>query len=166
MINLRGLNCHIKKMTFRMPTIKDVSQSIRRRDWASTIDLKDAYLHVPIAKDHRRFVRFWWDGKSFQFRRLPLGLSFAPRTFTQLTLPTVTLCRARGIRLIAYLDDFLVLAGRSCTDIPIWCWIFWTRRDSRGTLKNVTSHPGRDSTIWVFNGIPGSFVSFSLRTRS
>ena len=76
-IDLRGLNCYIKKRTFRISTIKDVSQSIRRGDWASTINLKDAYLLVPIAKDHRRLLRFWWAGKSFQFRRLPLGLSSA-----------------------------------------------------------------------------------------
>ena len=33
-----------------MATLKDVSQSIRKGDWAATIDLKDAYLYVPIAR--------------------------------------------------------------------------------------------------------------------
>ena len=33
-----------------MATLKDVSQSIRKGDWAATIDLKDAYLHVPIVR--------------------------------------------------------------------------------------------------------------------
>ena len=47
--------------------------------------MKDAYLHVPIASEHRRFLRFWWRGNKFQFRRLPFGLSSAPRTFTRLT---------------------------------------------------------------------------------
>ena len=57
---------------------------------------------------HRRFIGFWWQGRSFQFRRLPF--SSAPRTFTTISLPVVGMCRAKGIRLIAYLDDFLVLA--------------------------------------------------------
>ena len=57
-INLSGLNRYIKKKPFRMATLKDVSQSLRQGDWAATIDLKDAYLHVPIAKEHRRFLRF------------------------------------------------------------------------------------------------------------
>ena len=48
----------------------------------------------------------------YQFRRLPFSLSSAPRTFTRVTLPLVTLCRTQGIRIIVYLDDFLVL-GRS-----------------------------------------------------
>ena len=41
---------YTKKRTFMMATLKDVFQSIRKRDWAATIDPKDAYLHVPIAR--------------------------------------------------------------------------------------------------------------------
>ena len=41
-INLSGLNVYIKKKTFRMASLKDVSQSLCRGDWAATIDLKDA----------------------------------------------------------------------------------------------------------------------------
>ena len=33
-----------------MATLKDVSQSIKKGDWAATIDLKDASLHVPFAR--------------------------------------------------------------------------------------------------------------------
>ena len=77
-----------------MATLEDVSQTLGQGDWASK---------------HRRFLRFCWGGKEYQFRRLPFGLSSAPRTFTRLILPLVTLCRAKGV---VYLDDFLVL-GRS-----------------------------------------------------
>ena len=108
-INLSGLNLYIQKKTFRIASLKDVSQTLRKGDWAVTIDLKDAYLHVPIASEHRRFLRFWWRGNKFQFRRHLFGLSSAPQTFTRLTWPLVTLCRANGVRVIVYLDDFLVL---------------------------------------------------------
>ena len=57
-INLSGLNVYIKNKTFRMASLKDVSQSLRSGDWAATIDLKDAHLHVPMAAQHRRFLRF------------------------------------------------------------------------------------------------------------
>ena len=33
-----------------LATLKDVSQSIRKGDWAATIDLKDASHHVPFAR--------------------------------------------------------------------------------------------------------------------
>ena len=55
-------------------------------------------------KGHKRFIRFI----SFQFRQPPF--SPAPRTFTTISLLVVDMCRATGIRLIAYFDNFLVLA--------------------------------------------------------
>jgi hypothetical protein len=39
-----------------------VRQTIRPRDWAASIDLKDAYFHVPIAKDARKYLQFGWRG--------------------------------------------------------------------------------------------------------
>ena len=100
-INLRGLNLYTKKRTFMMTTFKDVSQSIRKGDWVATIDLKDAYLHVSIARVTEGLSGS--GGKAQVF-------SFAPRTITTISLPVVAMCRAKGIRLIAYLDNFLVLA--------------------------------------------------------
>ena len=65
---------------------------------------------------HKRFIGFWWQDRSFQFRRLPF--SSATRTFTTISRPVVAMCRAKGIRLIAYLDDFLVLARNGRQLIP------------------------------------------------
>jgi len=34
-------------------------------DWMCTVNLKDAYLSVPIAEKHRKFLRFVWEGTTF-----------------------------------------------------------------------------------------------------
>lgn len=86
-----------------------VAQAIRPGNFAISLDLKDAYLHVPIAKRYRKFLRFVFKGKAFQFKVLPFGLS-APRTFTKLTRVIIIHCRSLGLRLIIYLDDSLLLA--------------------------------------------------------
>ena len=39
------------------------------------LDLKDAYLTVPIHSEHKWFLRFTCQGKHFQFRTLPFGLN-------------------------------------------------------------------------------------------
>ena len=83
-----------------MTTIKEVGQSIRQSDWSITIDLQDAFLHVPVYRDYRRFLRFSWNKKIYQFRRLPLGLTSSPQVFTDITTPLVEYCRIRGIRVI------------------------------------------------------------------
>ena len=110
-INLKPLNQYIRKKPFRMTTLKEVGQSIRQGDWSITIDLQDAFLHVPMHKDYRRFPRFSWNEKIYQFCRLPFGLTSFPQVFTDITTPLVEFCRIRGIRVIFYLDDILVLAS-------------------------------------------------------
>ena len=47
-IDLTLLNQYIKKQPFKMETVKSVQKSILIIHWAVSIDLTDAYLHVPI----------------------------------------------------------------------------------------------------------------------
>lgn len=70
------------------------------------LDLKDAYLTVPIHPSHWRFLRFHWQGKVYEYAALPFGLATAPRLFTMPVLANLT---SGGVRLIGYLDDFLVM---------------------------------------------------------
>ena len=75
-INLKKLNAaHLDTPHFRMETPQDVRQAIRPGDWAASIDLKDAYFHVSIAMEARKYLRFGWRGRLFQFYVLPFGLS-------------------------------------------------------------------------------------------
>ena len=53
-------------------------------DWMCTIDLKDAYFGVAIAPVHRKYLRFVWNKKLFQFKAMPFGLSSAPKVYTKL----------------------------------------------------------------------------------
>ena len=46
----------------------------------------------------------------FQFCRLPFGLTSSPQVFTDVTRPLMEECRLRGIRVIFYLNDILILA--------------------------------------------------------
>ena len=41
--------------SFKMPTLKNVGQLIQQGDFAFSIDLRDAYLHIPIVKHHHHF---------------------------------------------------------------------------------------------------------------
>ena len=75
-INLKKLNAaHLDTPHFRMETPSDVRNTIRPGDWAVSIDLKDAYFHVPIAQDARKYLQFGWRGRLYQFCVLPFGLS-------------------------------------------------------------------------------------------
>jgi hypothetical protein len=92
-----------------METLSTVLQSLTVGWWAASIDLKDAYLHVPIHKDHRRFLQFVYKETVYQFRCLPFGLSTAPRVFTRITKVIAAFLRQKQVHLFMYLDDWLIV---------------------------------------------------------
>ena len=104
-LNLKCFNCYMHIPSFKMPTLKNVWQLIQQGDFAFSIDLQDAYLHTPIFKHHHRFLHFVWH----QWKVLPFGLATAPRVFTSLMKPILFLCYCKGLHIVIYLDDILVL---------------------------------------------------------
>ena len=75
------------------------------------LDLRDAYLTVPVNKRTRIYLRFIWRGVLYQFTCLPFGLSSSGRIFTKAMKPMRVLLRAMGIRLLIFLDDILIMAN-------------------------------------------------------
>ena len=94
-----------------METIQSVLLSVRQGDWMVFIDLKEAYLQVPIHPDSRKYLRFVAFGKPYQFRALCFGLSTAPQVFTRVMALISSILHSLGIRIRRYLDDWLVQAN-------------------------------------------------------
>ena len=92
-----------------MPTLRHVWQLILCGDYAFSIDLQDAYLHIPIVKYHCHFLHFNWHNVPYQWKVLPFGLATAPRVFTTLTKPILFLCHCKDFHIVIYFDDTLVL---------------------------------------------------------
>ena len=68
-------------------------------------------LQVPVHHDSRRFLRFVVNGKPFQFRVLCFGLTTAPQVFTRIMAPVSAILHRHGVRMLRYLDDWLILAS-------------------------------------------------------
>ena len=76
-----------------------------------SLDLKDAYLQVPMHPESCKFLRFVACGKVYQFKVLCFGLSTAPQVFTRVMAPVSAFLHCTGIRLRRYLDDWLIQAS-------------------------------------------------------
>ncbi len=109
-LDLRGLNRYLKVLRFHMLSIADVLRTATRGEWFASIDLKDAYFHVPIAPHHRKFLRFAFQGCHFLFRVLPFGLSLSPRVFTRCVAAALSPLQSRGLKIMLSLDDWLICA--------------------------------------------------------
>ena len=110
MINLKQLNTFVKTEHFKLESIHMLKDLLKPGNWMAKVDLKDAYFMVPIAKRDKKFLRFSWEGTTYEFNCLPFGLSSAPWVFTKTTRPAVTMLRKLGLRLIVYIDDILIMA--------------------------------------------------------
>ncbi|XP_070805019.1 uncharacterized protein [Pituophis catenifer annectens] len=82
-LDLKNLNSYIVYRRFKMCSLTSILQGIRPNDFLVSIDLMEAYLHIPILPKHRQYLRFSYAGKHFQYRALPFGLASAPRVFTK-----------------------------------------------------------------------------------
>ncbi len=109
-INLKALNDCLEYQHFQMEGLATARDLIRKGDWIAKIDLTDAYLTVPLHPDDRKFLQFSWMGSLYEYTCVAFGLASAPRVFTKLMKPLVAYFRSRGVRMVIYLDDILLIA--------------------------------------------------------
>lgn len=67
-----------------------------------SVDLQEAYLHIPIRTAHRCFLRFTYANQDFQYRACHSACHQPPGPSQKSLLP---------IRLLCYLDDILILSS-------------------------------------------------------
>ena len=107
-LDLSLLNRYIEKQAFKMETVKSVRRAIRLNDWAVSIDLTDAYLHVPIHRQSRKYLRFVHEDQVYHFSALPFGMSLSPLIFSKLMDVIAAFLCQRAISVFPYLDDWLI----------------------------------------------------------
>ena len=118
-LDLKNLNAHIPAPHFHMLNTSSVLSSVRKGDYTFKIDLQDAYFafkidlqdahfHVPIHPSSRKYLRFAFENKVYQFRVLPFGLNTDTQVFTQLGHTVTGYLHRQGISVIPYLDDWLI----------------------------------------------------------
>ena len=109
-LDLSSLNLWVETRGFKMLTCNQVLKSLRNGDWMIKLDLQDAYLQIPIHPDSRPFLQFSFLNRRFQFKVLPFGLTTAPMVFTRVMATVASLLHQLGVRILLYLDDWLILA--------------------------------------------------------
>ena len=108
-LDLSKLNLFLKVEKFKMETPETIRTSLQQGEWVTSIDFKDAYFHIPIQEQSRKYLRFHVQGRTYQFKA-PFGLSTAPLEFTVIVKEVKLMAIHKGIRIHQYLDDWLVRA--------------------------------------------------------
>ena len=93
-----------------MPHFEDIASKLNGCTVFSVIDLKDAYLRLPVAEEARKYLTIVTHKGYFRYNRLPFGVTFAPALFQECMDKVLS-----GLeRSIAYLDD--IICGSLSTD--------------------------------------------------
>ena len=93
-----------------METPQTIRTSLQQGEWVTSTDFKDAYFHIPIQEQSRKYPEISCPGADIQFKAPPFGLSTAPLEFTVVAKEVKLMAIHKGIRIHQYLDDWLVRA--------------------------------------------------------
>ena len=159
-LNLKHFNCFMHIHSFKMPTLKTVWQLIQQGDCAFSIDLQDAYLHIPIVKHHSQFLHFVWHNVPYQWRVLPFELATAlgfshPSLNLFCSFPIAKVCILLFIWMISW--SLFALSGQvkghACFCVPCWSILVYTSIFPSPTFASLSPLPfwgcvGILSTCW------------------
>jgi hypothetical protein len=93
---------------------------MKEKCFFGSIDLKDAFFSIPVKETSRKYLRFTWNDKLYQFKCLAQGLNTCPRIFTKIMKCVFSTLRKQGHCNTAYMyiDDSLLI-GETYDDCKV-----------------------------------------------
>ena len=108
-LDCQKLNKFLQVQHFKMEGVPALRDIVEENDYMCKLDLKDAYVVVPIHEASKKYLTFQNNGIVYNYKSLAFGLSIAPRVFSKLMRYAVEPLRRQGIRMVYYLDDICIL---------------------------------------------------------
>jgi len=114
-LNLKKLNQFIEVQHFKMEDIRTAVHLVSEDCYLAVLDQKDADHMVPIHPGFRKYFKFRWGHKLYQYTCLPFGYSLAPWLYTKILKPVLPKLRSKLLVIVSYLDDLLII-GKTYDD--------------------------------------------------
>lgn len=105
--NLSRQSAHWHKGSLRVESLPEFGSIIQPGDHFLSFDIRKGYRHFRLAPAMRNWFIFHYYGKFYQCVALPFGWGRSTLWFTQFMAVFVKEVRRLGMRVLAYLDDFL-----------------------------------------------------------
>ena len=110
-LDVSKLNKFLRVKKFAMETAQKIREAVVPGMWATSIDLSDAYHHLPIHVNYRCFLGFSVGETQYRYKACPFGLSPIPQVFTEMCTPLKVFAREKwGCVVFQYIDDWLFLS--------------------------------------------------------
>lgn len=106
----RALNAHLRDAA-RAVSYESVRAALYHSATVATkLDVASAFRHVLVDQHQRNLLGFVVEGRLMRYRTLPFGVSWSPALFVAALRPVIDRLRRDGLRIVWYVDDFLILA--------------------------------------------------------
>ena len=110
-LDVSKLNDYLAVKSFSMDTVQVIRGAVEPGMWGVSIDLSDAYHHIPVAERHTHFLAFQVGSQKYKYVVCPFGLSPIPQVFTAALSPLKLYARKQWhAPVFQYIDDWLLLA--------------------------------------------------------
>ena len=108
--DMKILNQYIKLPKLKMFKFSFSYQELLRNSFACKIDLSDAYWHIEVNFNFRRFLAFKFGNVIYQWKAMPFGLKTAPFLFCKVMGTFVQHIRLKfNIIIYFYMDDLFIV---------------------------------------------------------
>lgn len=130
-LDCRGINLGIQedKNYYALPNIKSILQNTKGKSYFTEIDLKDAFLSLPLSQETGQYLTFQWNSCKFEFVKCPFGLNIMPSYF-QNTIETILKEEIKTGMVNVYLDNIILATEDKETHIKV----------VKQVLKKLTEH--------------------------
>ena len=106
-LNLKYFNTFIENIHFKMDGFNSILCSIKKGCFFYSLDIRDAFYSFRVKECFRKYLKFFWKGKYYNFTVLPMGYCDSPRLFTRFLSAPLDWLREKGRTIFGHLDDFL-----------------------------------------------------------
>ena len=117
--DMRYVNQYINVPKIRYEDLSDLPKVVKNNDLYAKVDLKDGFNNIFIKKDYRKFFGFKWKKSYYIWNVLNFGCSISPYLFTKILRPVVTYLRSCNVRILLYVDDFLIVGSKDSISLDI-----------------------------------------------
>jgi hypothetical protein len=109
-LDLRRLNRGTKDIPFKMEDTTTLMELAREGDYATSLDIKSAFNHVPTNPSALFYLSFFFNKKAYVWKGMPFGAKHAPLIFTKVMKIVLKYIRMKWqLRCVGYMDDLLFL---------------------------------------------------------
>ncbi|XP_076247774.1 uncharacterized protein LOC143187440 [Calliopsis andreniformis] len=108
-VDFRQLNAKIVRDRYPLPLIEDQLDFLRDATIYSTLDLRNAFFHVTVEPESRKYTSFVVPDGQYEFLKVPFGLCNSPAVFQRFVNVAFKDLIAERV-VLTYIDDLVVPA--------------------------------------------------------